>query len=171
MISGRQKECKYHGQIDFLQGTICDMDALDKIVSGKRCITFIKGHHGHIWTILVDVDSMYLMFMGNTRTCEFKEDTLDNNSPLLEWAIDSLFSQSLTMKAVNSKVYQPFYENLQVYSCDDRPIFATNNATTFSGPDSVAFNRKLNALIYFMYWHASSDAVRHDLPEPNTDLP
>ena len=70
------------------------------------------------------------------------------------------------MNSVYCEFYWPFYERLVLYSDNAKLMFDSENAISYSGPDSVYFNEKLNRLKYFMYWSALDIEVQKKLPMP-----
>lgn len=62
--------------------------------------------------------------------------------------------------------YWPFHERLVLFSSKKEIIFDCADTNTYSGTDSVTFNKKLNELKYLMYWMASPKENQKKLPTP-----
>ena len=70
------------------------------------------------------------------------------------------------MQPVASSSYSPFYERLALFSSPKEIVFDCTNTNTYSGTDSITFNKKLNKLKYLMYWFATPMDIQKKLPSP-----
>lgn len=169
IITISQNSKEINEEFDFKK-FLCSYDITDSILeqlSNNRFIFFSKGHNGHIWSIVVDNAPNYLIFSGNTRESVFMVDSMNGEYPLISWGMDSLESESQSIKPVQRDSYWPFYTQLILYSEDGKELFKLDNAISYSGQDSIDFNKKLNRLKYFMYWNACSSDIQEKLPSPN----
>ena len=141
-------------------------DTLSTKIIGKEFIYFTKGHHGHIWSLAINNVDKYILIAGNTRIGSIRIDTISSDNSILSWGIDSLQYFFGKMNSVYCEFYWPFYERLVLYSDNAKLMFDSENAISYSGPDSVYFNEKLNRLKYFMYWSALDIEVQKKLPMP-----
>ncbi len=141
-------------------------DSIDNIIEEKESLYYIKGHHGHIWSLVFSEKGRYIMFSGNTRNNDCRIDTISINVPILKWGLDTLALYCQKMQPVDDFSYRPFYERLVLLSSRKEIIFDCTDTDTYSGTDCVAFNKKLTELKYFMYWFATPIEIREKLPRP-----
>lgn len=141
-------------------------DSITDKIKGKEFLYYITGHHGHIWSLAVSQKSYFIIYSGNTRNSDFHIDTIFKNASILKWGFDSLALYSDKMKPVARSSYWPFYERLVLVSSREGIIFDCVETNSFSGPDSLTFNKNLNELKYFMHWFASPTEIKEMLPTP-----
>lgn len=142
-------------------------DSIVSIIEGKEFLYYTKGHHGHIWSLVVSEKERYILISGNTRKNDcLRIDTIYTSEPILKWGLDTMKSYCHKMKPVEKSSYWPFYERLVLFSSSREPIFDCTETDTYSGTDSVIFNKKLNELKYFMYWNAVPIEIKEKLPSP-----
>lgn len=141
-------------------------DSITDIIEGKDFLYYTKGHHGHIWSLAVSDKSCYIIVSGNTRTNDCYIDTVTINESILKWGLDTMASYCLKMKPMANDSYWPFHERLVLFSSKKEIIFDCADTNTYSGTDSVTFNKKLNELKYLMYWMASPKENQKKLPTP-----
>lgn len=141
-------------------------DSINSIIEGKKFLYYTKGHHGHIWSLVVSERDHYVIVSGNTRNHDCRIDTLSLNAPVLKWGLDTMSLYCHRMKPVENISYWPFYERLVLFSSKKEIIFDCMQTNSFSGTDSLTFNKKLNELKYFMYWIACPTEVQEKLPTP-----
>ena len=146
---------------------ICDLgDSINDIIEEKEFLYYTKGHHGHIWSLVVPETIHYVIVSGNTRNNEIRIDTISINESVLNWGLDTLALYCQKMKPVTSSSYSPFHERLVLFSAQKEIIFDCTDTNTYSGTDSVTFNKKLNELKYLMYWLATPKEIQKKLPTP-----
>ncbi len=141
-------------------------DSITDIIEDKKFLYYTKGHHGHIWSLVVPEKSCYIIVSGNTRTNDHKIDTVYTNVSTLKWGLDTMASYCQKMKPIANVHYLPFHERLVLFSSDKEIIFDCSDTNIYSGPDSTTFNKKLNRLKYLMYWMASPIENQKRLPQP-----
>ncbi len=147
-------------RIDYVNDTILNL------INENKFLYFITGHHGHIWSIVIQNGDRYILVAGNTRNNSWHIDTLFIDSPILTWGMDSLGMSCRDMRPVYRDFYWPFYEELVLFSAEKEKIFDCRDALCYSGIDSITFNKKLNRLKYYMYWFASPVEIQKKLPAP-----
>lgn len=141
-------------------------DSITDIIEGKEFLYYTKGHYGHIWSLAVSEKSNYIIVSGNTRNNNCHIDTISINESVLKWGLDSMALHCQKMKPVMRSFYCPFYERLILFSSQKEIVFDCTNTDTYSGIDSVIFNKKLNDLKYLMYWFATPADIQKKLPTP-----
>lgn len=141
-------------------------DSITNITEGKKFLFYIKGHHGHIWSLVVPEKDRYILVSGNTRNNDCCIDTLSMETSVLKWGLDTMALHCHKMKPVEDQSYWPFSERLVLFSSQRELIFDCSDTNVFSGIDSITFNKKLNELKYFMYWIAVPEEIRERLPTP-----
>ncbi len=145
-------------------------DSITDIIEGKEFLYYTKGHHGHIWSLAVSEKGHYIIVSGNTRNNDCHIDTIAKsdfvNESVLKWGLDTMALYSHKMKPVESSSYWPFYERLVLFSSHKEIMFDCIETNTYSSPDSVTFNKKLNELKYLLYWLATPIDIQKKLPTP-----
>ncbi|MDE5643698.1 MAG: hypothetical protein K2I56_09445 [Muribaculaceae bacterium] len=141
-------------------------DSIPGIIEGKDFLYFIVGHHGHIWAYVVSEEEGYIAVSGDTRTGDFRIDTISKDATRLKWGLDSLALCCHEMKPVKRTEYWTVYERLALVSSKKEIIFDCVDTKLFSGPDSVTFNEKLSKLKYMMLWIAFPIEYKDELPTP-----
>lgn len=139
-------------------------DSITDIIEDREFLYYTKGHYGHIWSLVALDKGHYIIVSGNTRNNDCHIDTISINEPLLEWGLDTMALHK--MRPVESSSYWPFHERLVLYSSKKEIIFDCSDTNTYSGTDSVIFNKKLNKLKYLMYWLAAPIEIQKKLPTP-----
>ncbi|MDE6498750.1 MAG: hypothetical protein K2L21_08835 [Muribaculaceae bacterium] len=148
-----------------LMGIINIDDSVSRVIDGRKYLYYIKGHIGHIWSLVIPCDDRYIFVAGNTRSNSCSIDTVYVNNKILEWGTDTLESFH-NLKSVDIDYYWPFYERLVLFSAENKVVFDCSNMVCYSGVDSMAFNQKLNSLKYLMYWIATPPEVQEKLSSP-----
>ena len=141
-------------------------DSITDILEDKEFLYYTKGHQGHIWAIVVSENDHFIIVSGNTRNNNCHIDTISIKESVLKWGLDTLPQYCHKMQPVVSSSYCPFYERLVLFSSTKKIIFDCTETNTYSGPDSVNFNTKLNELKYLMYWFATPIDIQKKLPTP-----
>lgn len=141
-------------------------DTILNLINENTFLYYTKGHHGHIWSLIIKDNNHYILVAGSTRNNNHHIDTLFIDKPVLTWGMDSLAMSCHKMKPVYRKSFWPFYERLVLFSAEKAKIFDCTNALCYSGIDSASFNEKLNRLKYYMYWIAAPIEVQEKLPDP-----
>lgn len=141
-------------------------DSIANMTEGKKFLYYTKGHHGHIWSLVVPENDRYIGISGNTRNNVCRIDTLSIDASVLKWGLDTMGLYCHKMKPVENLSYWPFYERLVLISSQKEIIFDCSDTNTFSGIDSMTFSKKLNELKYFMYWIAVPLEIQQKLPIP-----
>ena len=141
-------------------------DSVTDLIEGKEFLYYTKGHHGHIWSIAVSEKSHFIIVSGNSRNNGCQIDTLSIKESVLKWGLDTLALHCSKMLPVANSSYLPFHEQLALFSTQKEIIFDCADTNTYSGPDSVNFNKKFNELKYLMYWYATPIEIRKKLPTP-----
>lgn len=146
---------------------ICNLgDSITDIIEEKEFLYYIKGHHGHIWSLVISEKGHYIVVSGNTRNNECRIDTISINESRLKWGLDTMALYCNKMKPVENSSYMPFHERLVLFSSQKEIIFDCTDTNIYSGTDSITFNKKLNDLKYLMYWLATPIEVQKILPTP-----
>lgn len=140
--------------------------SITDILEGKEFLYYTKGHHGHIWSLAVSEKSHFIIVSGNTRNNDCHIDTISIKESVLKWGLDTLALYCHKMQPVASSPYWPFHERLVLFSSSKKIIFDCTDTNTYSGTDSVTFNKKLNELKYLMYWFATPIEIQKKLPTP-----
>lgn len=122
--------------------------------------------HGCIWSYVVSDEEGYIAASGDTRTGDFRIDTISKNATRLKWGLDSLALCCHEMKPVKRTEYWTNYEQLALVSSNNEIIFDCVDTDYFSGPDSVTFNKELSKLKYMMLWIAFPIEYKDELPTP-----
>ena len=138
-------------------------DSVFKEAISHGHIFYFTGEGGHIWSMIVDTDPDFTVFYGSTRTGELNSINLRKDNALIIWGLDSLPKECSQMNPVYRDTPGLTYTQIMVDT--DNGIFKLNDAIKFIGPDSVAFNNKLNRLHYFMLWLALPE-LQGELPKP-----
>lgn len=155
-----------HGDFEsFIRINIVNDTILD-IITDKKFIYFMKGHHGHIWSLVVPDNGCYILAAGNTPNNEYHIDTIVSENSILLWGMDTMPAHYAQMRPVYRDSYWPFYERLVVFSEKKEIIFDSENAIAFRGTDSITFNANFSRLIYFMYWSALPKHIQEGIPAP-----
>ena len=141
-------------------------DSIPGIIEGKDFLYFVTGHHGCIWAYVVSDEKGYIAVSGDTRTGDFRIDTISKNATRLKWGLDSLALCCHEMKPVKRTEYWTNYEQLALVSSNNEIIFDCVDTDYFSGPDSVTFNKELSKLKYMMLWIAFPIEYKDELPTP-----
>lgn len=141
-------------------------DSVTNITEGKKFLFYIKGHHGHIWSLVVPEKNRYILVSGNTRNNDCRIDTLSIDASILKWGLDTMSLHCHKMKPVKNLSYLPFYERLVLFSSQKEIVFDCSDTNLFSGTDSITFNKKLYNLKYFMYWLSVPEEIQEKLPTP-----
>lgn len=142
-------------------------DSITSIVDNKEFLYYIRGHHGHIWSLVVPDKNRYILVSGNTRNNDCRIDTVSLHAPVLKWGLDTMTFYCHNMKQLEDMSYEPFfYERLVLFSPQKEVIFDCTNTDAYCSPDSAIFNTKLNNLKYLMYWIAVPIEIRERLPSP-----
>lgn len=141
-------------------------DSITNITEGKKFLFYIKGHHGHIWSLVVPEKDRYILVSGNTRNNDCRIDTLSIDASVLKRGLDTMVLYCHKMKPVENLSYWPFSERLVLFSPQKEIVFDCSDTNLFSGIDSITFNKKLNELKYFMYWISVPEEIREKLPTP-----
>ena len=146
-------------------------DSITNIIEGKKFLYYITGHHGHVWSIVVPEKDRYTLVSGNTRNNTWRIDTISTDmssidTSVLKWGLDTMALNYHKMKPVENSSYSPFYVRFVLFSSQKEIVFDCSNTNSFSGVDSITFNKKLKDLKYFMYWIASPIDIREKLPTP-----
>ena len=141
-------------------------DSITNIIEEKEFLYYTKGHHGHIWSLVVSEKDRYILISGNSRNNDCRFDTISINKSVLKWGLDTMALYCNKMKPVENFAYWPFHERLVLFSSKKEIIFDCMDTATYSGTDSVNFNKKLNNLKYFMYWIAVPIEIQEKLPTP-----
>lgn len=141
-------------------------NSINNIIENKKFLYYSKGHHGHIWSLVCSERDRYIIVTGNTRNNDCRVDTLSLNAPILDWGLDTLPLNCHRMEPVENTSYSPFSERLALISSKKEIIFNCMDTNSFSGKDSVTFNKKLNELKYLMYWLACPAEIKEKLPTP-----
>lgn len=141
-------------------------DSLNSIIMDGQKILYMSGDRAHIWSLVLKENNGFKIISGRIdefgknnfyeQTGSYVIDTigfLSAYDEILSWGLDSLPTQSQTMKAVYRKGYWPFYTSLSIVR-QDSTEFDSRDAIAFSGIDSVAFNKKFNNLTGIMRWLA-----------------
>ena len=136
------------------------------IIDGKDFLYFVTGHHGLIWAYVVSEEEGYIAVSGDTRTGDFRIDTISKDATRLKWGLDSLALCCHEMKPVKRTEYWTNYEQLALVSSNNEIIFDCVDTKLFSGPDSVTFNKELSKLKYMMLWIACPIEYKNELPSP-----
>ena len=152
-------------------------DSVYSFVKNKPIIFYSYGHYGYSWAVLARSDEDFRAFSGRVNysgdkflTEQMEANQFDStaffsvNNELLSWAFDSLSAEAYKMQAVMPKRYVTLYSDLSVIDACGVGTFNSNNAETFSGPDSLEFNRKYQKLILLMRWLSSPD-IRQFIPD------
>lgn len=146
---------------------ICNLgDSIADMSEGKEFLYYTTGHHGHIWALVFSQNGHYIVVSGNTRNNDCRIDTISINESRLKWGFDTMAFYCHKMKPVENSSYWPFHERLILFSSQNEIFFDSSDTNTYSGVDSVIFNKKLKELKYLMYWFASSIEIRKKLPTP-----
>lgn len=154
-------------------------DSVQSIIVDKPAIVYTCGHNAHVWSVIVKRDDGYKVLAGRVspegvnKIYDSKESNMFDTvalmtkyKPLMAWAIDSLPLQAQLMKSINKYEYNPLHPSLNVIPYGSELSYHSDVDVVFAGPDSVEFNRKINALSALMVWLAeplfrpySSDSV------------
>ena len=141
-------------------------DSITDLVKGKEFLYYTKGHHGHIWSLAISDESNFFIVSGNTRNNDCRIDTISANESVLKWGLDTMSINFQKMRPTVNSTYWPFHERLILFSPKNEIIIDCNDTNTYSGINSVTFNKKLNKLKYLMYWFATPTDIQEKLPTP-----
>ena len=157
-----------HPQLDQHRFDIIDNlnDSVAHLTKGKNFLYYTKGHHGHIWSVVIPENDYYIISSGNTRNNDFRIDTISLDIQVLRWGLDTMSLYSNKMGQGENLTYSPFYERLVLFSSQNKIIFDCSNSDIYRGPDSAAINKSLNELKYLMYWIALPVDIQKKLPSP-----
>lgn len=142
-------------------------DSIINLLSGSRLIFFSVGNHGHIWSIISDRDSDYLIISGSTRDDGISMKTMNHDNPLICWGFDSLVTKAQQITPMDTGSYWPFYEQIKLYSANGQELFSSNTGTTFTGKDNPEFLKNFNRLKYLMHWIAMPKDLQKRMPPPS----
>ncbi len=152
-------------------------DSIYSQLENRPLLFYSCGHYGYAWSIITQTDSSFRAFSGRvyyngdnqltepTDSTRFDSVAMFSaNEALLKWGFDTLPSAGLKMKSLPRVPYVTIYQNLWVMdSCGGR-VFASDNAATFSGADSVEFNSRFRKLSLIMHW-LSQPIIRPYIPD------
>ena len=144
-------------------------------IENRPLIIHSYGHHGYSWTIISRIDTDYCAYVGRVHgDSEFVRPMSSKNkyslaffstfAPLMSWGFDSLLSQVSKMEPLEGKtMFAGYSESLKLIDSCGKCVFESKNSQSFSGPDSVAFNKNIHALEFIMMW-LSSPELQQTLP-------
>lgn len=151
-------------------------DSLHTLLKGRPMIYYSYGHYGYTWSIIAKTDSTYRIYsgdvdyMGNLHFHKISEtDSFDttkliiHSNALLSWGFDSISSEAIKMKRVSGPYY-PIYYDLSIFNSDGVNVFDSPQNVTFSGEDSINFNKKFDKLCTIMWWVSNSE-IRKYIPD------
>lgn len=152
-------------------------DSLYSLLTGKSVIFYSYGHYGYSWSLIAKMDSGYQAFSGRAGyggEHHFKKpsesehfDTtqfFSKNQALISWGLDSIASAAKRM-IKNSRVpYVTFYTNLSIVNSEGIDVFNSDDAVSYSGPDSSCFNKKYHKLCLIMRWLSDAN-IRQYIPD------
>lgn len=152
-------------------------DSLYRLLKNKPVIFYSYGHYGYSWSLIAKMDSGYRAFSGRvgyggdyhynipTESNQFDTTRLfSQNESLFSWGLDTIAAKVKNMKIINRDYYITVYTNLSVINSEGVNIFNSNDAMTYSGPDSICFNKKYQKLCLIMRW-LSDTKIRQYLPD------
>lgn len=64
-------------------------DSITNIIEEKEFLYYTKGHHGHIWSLVVSEKDRYILISGNSRNNDCRFDTISINKSVLKWGVAS----------------------------------------------------------------------------------
>nr|MBD5376725.1 hypothetical protein [Bacteroides sp.] len=141
-------------------------DSITDIIEGKEFLYYITGHHEHSWSLAVPDNSYFIIVSGNTRNNDCHIDTVSIKESVLKWGLDTLALYSHRMQPVARSYYWNIHQRLVLFSSQKEIIFDCFDTDTYSGTDSITFNKKLKELKYLMFWFASPIEIRKKLRSP-----
>lgn len=152
-------------------------DSIYSVMKGHPAIVYSYGHYGNSWSLISRIDDEFRAFSGkhdysgnsflteNTPVNQFDSTLLFSiNRDLILWGLDTLSTESINMQPFEEEISATLYSNLYVFNADGVNVFDSENAVTFSGPDSLKFNNNYNRLCLLMYWLASP-RIRQYIPD------
>lgn len=159
-------------------------DLLDRIMPDSIChklknnqiIFYSRGHYGYSWALIAKSDNRLRGFIGKVRysgeatmeeiaeSNQLNLDTLfEANRDILDWGFDTISSESANLTANKSSIYCSVTDDILVFNTDGECIFKSNGAASFSGPDSLEFNKKYHNLGLIMMW-LSQPEIKQYIP-------
>ncbi len=141
-------------------------DSITDLINNKEILYYTRGNYGHVWSLALSEKGHYIVVSGNTRNNDYRIDTISIHEPVLKWGLDTMELYCQKMMPVPRSYYWPFHTRLILLSDKKEIIFDCTDTDTYSGTDSVTFNKKLNELKYLMYWLASPIENQKKLPNP-----
>lgn len=141
-------------------------DSIYTMIENRPVLFYFYGHHGYGWCILTRAGTGYRIYRGRVyegRDEQLAEPLTFNHSDsvtffseyeaLLSWGFDSIPVEASKMKPVKAEpLFLGYWESLELVDSCGRCIFDSGNARSFSGPDSVNFNKKFHKLVFAMTW-------------------
>lgn len=73
-------------------------------------------------------------------------------------------NRSRQNEKIKNETYVTFYKDISVIDSEGKTVFSSDDATAYSGPDSVSFNKKFQRLSLIMYW-LSNAKIREYIPD------
>lgn len=152
-------------------------DSIYSFLKNRPMIFYSYGHYGYSWSLIAKMDSDYKAFSGRVDylgRCHFNERSESNafdstllfsqNRALLSWGFDSIQTEAGRMKKIKNETYVTFYKDISVIGSEGKTVFSSDDATAYSGPDSVSFNKKFQKLSLIMYWLSNAE-IREYIPD------
>lgn len=141
-------------------------DSIYTMIENRPVLFYFYGHHGYSWCVITRCGNRYSIYRGRVnegRDEHLAEPLIFNHSDsvtffseheaLLSWGFDSLPVEVSKMKPVKSEsLFLGYWESLELVDSCGKCIFDSDNTRSFSGPDSVNFNKKFHRLAFTMTW-------------------
>ena len=152
-------------------------DSLCILLKNRPIIFYSSGHYGYSWSLIARNDSTYQVYSGRvdySGDCFLNEisgsahfDTtilFIHNEAILSWGFDSISVEVANMRKVDRTPFVTIWTDLSVFDSNGENIFSSDNAISFAGSDSVAFNKKYQKLSLIMRW-ISDPRIREYIPD------
>lgn len=149
------------------------LDEHDKSINSHNYIFYCTGHHGIIWSLATLDSSKIHLYNGTTRNHIEHTGSIDtlffikNNIETIMWAFDSLANTAKLLTPLKNASYTPVYNEIYIIK-DNMSVYNLNNAVSYTGPNCITFNHKLNKLKFLMYWLAAPSSRQYS-PIPSDD--
>lgn len=140
-------------------------DSIHSMLHNKPILFYSYGHYGYSWAIATKTEDNIRVFSGRVSysgDCYLENPRGRNrfdsaafflaNKSLLSWGIDSISTESLTMKPIKCDSCISIHSILSVIDSCGKTVFNSDNTIAFSGPDSLKFNNKFHKLCLIMRW-------------------